>query len=230
MLRFLTTFMNWPPQKRSSEKIMTDMEPIELAKIYCGCMEEIKARVNIILTFNEGKITTGSDVTDVEFICLQFRKVLELIALSSIAPNKEEYSKQREKFHKDWHANRILKELERINPDFYPCPIKQAAALTESVKHFEEMGENYLKREEFENIYDHLGGLLHANNPFGQKKDFAHTRKQFGEWTTKIINLLNFHSVKIINLAQVWLVVMSDPADSKVHTYIGEAADKFLIK
>ena len=54
------------------------------AKIYCTCMEEIKTRLYLLAAFFKGK-GTGSEVTDGEFGCLQFRKVLELIALASIA-------------------------------------------------------------------------------------------------------------------------------------------------
>ena len=47
--------------------------------IYCECMEEIKARLHLLAAFfNQGR-TTGSEATDIEFGCLQFRKVLELI-------------------------------------------------------------------------------------------------------------------------------------------------------
>jgi hypothetical protein len=207
------------------------MEPTELAKIYSGCMEEIKARTNIILAFNERRLTTGSEVTDVEFVCLQLRKVLELIALSSIAPNKEEYSKQRSKFNQDWHANRILKDLERVNFDFYPVPIVQAPNPTNRlVKHFEPIKNDYLTREQFEGLYDSLGGVLHASNPFGEKRDWGNVRKDFGQWASKIINLLNIHRVRLIDTSQIWVVVMTDARDSKVHTYIAQDVDKFIIK
>jgi hypothetical protein len=206
------------------------MNPINLAKIYSTCMDEIKTRINIILTFNDGKLTTGSDVTNIEFICLQFRKVLELIALASIAPNKEEYSKQSVKFHKDWHAKRILKDLERINPDFYPIPIVQAPhPLNEPIKHFERFNGNFLKREHFEQFYDSLGGKLHANNPFGTKTDWDKTRKQFRKWSEKIINLLNVHLITLIDATQIWVVFMKHPEDGKAHTFIAEDADKYLI-
>src|SRR5437867_6772721 len=89
------------------------------AKIYCTCMEEIKTRLYLLAAFFKGT-GTGSEVTDVEFGCLQFRKVLELIALASIAPNKEKYAEQRKKFHEDWNPRLIFRDLERINPDFYP--------------------------------------------------------------------------------------------------------------
>ena len=50
-------------------------------KLYCSCMEEIKARINLLVTFFNQGGSTGSEVTDIEFGCLQFRKTLELIAL-----------------------------------------------------------------------------------------------------------------------------------------------------
>src|SRR5438093_11919782 len=87
--------------------------------IYRKCMEETKVRLNVIIDFfNQGR-TTGSQVSDIEFGCLQFRKILELIILSSIAPNKDEYANQREKFYKDWNPSYIINELRRINPNFH---------------------------------------------------------------------------------------------------------------
>jgi hypothetical protein len=206
------------------------MKPIDFAKIYCTCMEEIKVRINIILTFNDGKLTTGSDVTNIEFVCLQFRKVLELIALASIAPNIEEYSRQRQKFYKDWHAKRILKDLERINPDFYPIPIVQAPnPPNKPIKHFDLFDGDFLKRDNFAKFYDSLGGKLHASNPFGAKSDWDKTRKQYGEWTKKVINLLNVHLIKLIDSSQIWVVFMTHLEDQKVHTFIAEDTEKYLI-
>jgi len=84
--------------------------------VYRNCMEEIKTRLNLVIDFfNQGR-TTGSQVTDIEFGCLQFRKILELIALSSIAPNKNEYAKQREKFYKDWNPDTVVKILGHMYP------------------------------------------------------------------------------------------------------------------
>ena len=58
---------------------------------YAKVMEEAKGRLFLVGEFIDNKTTTGSDTTDIEFICLQLRKIMELIALASIVPNQEKY-------------------------------------------------------------------------------------------------------------------------------------------
>ena len=52
----------------------------------------------------------------------------------SLVANKELYAEQNEKFAKHYHAERIMRDLNRINPDFYPVPIKL-------IKHENKVGE-----------------------------------------------------------------------------------------
>jgi len=100
------------------------------------------------------------------------RKILELIALSSLVANKNEYARARKNFNRDWNAKFILNDLEKINPKFYPVLTKQILDPTsKKVMKTETVKSGYLTRSEFENICDRCGGLLHANNPFGQAKD-----------------------------------------------------------
>ena len=42
-----------------------------------------------------------------------------------LVANKESYAEQNDKFVKHYHTKRILNDLERINPDFYPVPTKR---------------------------------------------------------------------------------------------------------
>ncbi|WP_027088944.1 hypothetical protein [Thomasclavelia saccharogumia] len=62
---------------------------------------------------------------EIETVCLQFRKIFEKIALMLLVANKESYAEQNDKFVKHYHTKRILNDLERINPDFYPVPTKR---------------------------------------------------------------------------------------------------------
>ena len=77
------------------------------------CMEEIKGRVEVIKSFLRREAKTGHRITDEESLCLQFRKVLELIALSSLAAHHQEYEKIRSSFRADWHAQNIIKAIEK---------------------------------------------------------------------------------------------------------------------
>lgn len=90
--------------------------------LYHDCLYEIKRRIGVIADHLNKKTTERYLIIEVETICLQFRKILEKIMLMSLVANKEAYAEQNAKFAKHYHAERIMRDLERINPDFYPVP------------------------------------------------------------------------------------------------------------
>jgi hypothetical protein len=190
---------------------------------YCEVMEEIKTRVLIIVDFINENRTTGNDLTDVEFVSLQFRKILELIALGSIVSNKEKYSEIREKFESDWNAKNIIRDLSRINPEFYPRPVIKAESTDPSVDyHFEQIMSGYLSKTEFLKLYEKCGGLLHAENPFGGKKDYAGIKKNASDWVRKIQRLLDLHCVLAYGHEKVWIVQMREGPQQKVAVYTAD--------
>ncbi len=102
---------------------MTDYEN-EL-KLYRECLYEIKRRVEVIDDHIKGITTESYIIIEVETLCLQFRKILENIALLSLVANKDLYAENNRKFARHYHAKRIIRALERINPDFYPVQNKR---------------------------------------------------------------------------------------------------------
>jgi len=66
--------------------------PIDL---YADQMREIKQRTEVIDYFLYKGGSAIYESTNVETICLQFRKILELIAFSSLIANRAQYSKSR---------------------------------------------------------------------------------------------------------------------------------------
>jgi len=193
------------------------MNQVTLDK-YASCMEEIKMRTEVVRSFAEGQSVTPYKQTTAESICLQIRKILELIALSSLVANKEEYSKIREKFHRDYHAKRILNTIEGVNPEFYPVPCRQVLDKT-TRKPIQNIAlkSGFLTRKEFENIYDRCGGLLHADNPFSQKRDIDNFIKIVPQWMEKIRALLNLHEVQLSTEGLKLFVLMQAESDGKVH-------------
>src|ERR1035437_5760601 len=162
---------------------------------------DIKMRTSIISEHLSGISTTKYLITEIEFLCFQFRKILELIALSSMVANKEEYSKQHEKFAKHYNARLIIQDLERINPDFYPKPTVQIIKEIDGKKMFDlqSVKEGFLIKEEFLEVYEKCGGMLHAENPFGHKRDIKQLHSEFPIWLTKIIKLLNHHNIMLVD-------------------------------
>lgn len=146
-------------------------------------------------------MTTGYLITDVELLCLQFRKILELIALSSLVANKKEYSKQHDKFARHYNARLILQDLERVNPNYYPEPTKQIVKEIDGQTLFElqPVTEGFLTKEEFLEMYEKCGGMLHAENPYGHNRDVKKLKEKFPVWLSKIIKLLNHHNITLVD-------------------------------
>lgn len=184
-------------------------------------MDEIKKRTEVIRAFLNGECNTLYKQTTAESICLQVRKILELIALASLVANKEAYSMNRANFKKDWHAKRILKSIEGVNQNFYPSPTKQVLDKAgERVVSVKKIKSGFLTRSDFEKIYDRCGGLLHAQNPFAQSKNIDNFIKVVPKWMDKIMTLLNHHQIQLVQEdLQLW-VLMKSKTDGKVQVTI----------
>ena len=198
-----------------------EYEPFILRCI--DCMEEVKMRLEIIREFLDNKKTIGYLISDIEFICLQFRKVLELIALANLVSNQELYTKQYANFANHYHAKRILIDLEKINPKFYPVPINYTISRKEGQPgrgKIEYIKNGYLTKEEFIEVYDECAELMHAENPFATPKDINNLKSKFGSWFNKIIVLTNIHLISLESLDKAIWIIMCDETDDEVHAVL----------
>src|SRR6267154_4901847 len=89
-------------------------------------MEEVKRRISVVDFFFTGGGHALYVPTTVESVGLQLRKVMELIAFGSLVANKDAYSTMYAEFAKHWNARLLLRDLARINQDFYPKPVVEA--------------------------------------------------------------------------------------------------------
>lgn len=186
---------------------------------YISCMEEIKLRQLAIKDIVEKKRSTTFEMTNIEFICLQFRKILELIAMASLTANKEQYEAAYRKFYKHWKAKQILNYIEEINPNFYPVPTQQVVEngkVTQTVP----ITEGFLTKDDFEKAYNDCSEVLHSKNPYNRKTiNIEKLKESFGEWDYKIITLLNHHQIQLIDSKKQLWVLMQAESDGKVHAF-----------
>ncbi|MFZ2863766.1 MAG: hypothetical protein WA440_03365 [Ignavibacteriaceae bacterium] len=186
-------------------------------------MTEVKRRTTAITEIRNKTKSTSFQATNIEFCCLQTRKILELIALGSLIANKRHFEEQKIKFEKFWHAELILKDIERLNPNFYPSPIKENPHSNPTIKmDWQELKEGYLTKEDFLKVYEKCGKIMHADNPFGSKTDLDYYEKQIDIWINKIIRLLNSHLIKLVDDTNLYLIHMQEERDDKVHVYTFE--------
>jgi hypothetical protein len=129
----------------------TELYPEEYrdTKLYLKCMWEARDRISLISSVVARQITIGRDDFAAELIFLQFRKVLELIAFASLTANRVKYSAAHARFAEHWRAKDMLKELAKVNPDFYPMPLKPPVLQEDSIKHFPAVTEVRLARTTF---------------------------------------------------------------------------------
>lgn len=176
---------------------------------YINVLYEIKRRTGVIDAFMAGNTHAVYEATNIETVCLQFRKILELIAFSSLIANVKEYSQQYTKFAEHWNARLMLRDLERINPDFYPHPIIQQPSTEPGIKmRWLDRSDDYLTKDRFVNVYDKCGGLMHAENPYGPSVDYGYYKQQFLPWRKQLINLLNAHTVTLSGDNNLYLFQM----------------------
>ena len=192
--------------------------PADIATKYTDCMEEIKKRTEVVHGFLRRELHAKYLQTTVESMCLQIRKILELIALASLVANKAEYEKQRKNFHHDWNGKRILKTLDKANPQFYPAPSEHVISPeTDKVVETIPITSGYLSRTDYEALYDECNKILHASNPFsGEQQEIQAFLDKTPEWMKKIMVLLNHHQIQLIDeRVQLW-VIMQGKSDGKV--------------
>lgn len=183
-------------------------------------MEEIKRRIAVIHFLSAEKNTILYKATTIETICLQVRKILELIALGSLAANKKEFSKFNDKFGKMWNAKFILNDIKKVNPSYYPHPLVEKKSKDPAIKNqLDDLETGYLTPQKFVKVYEKCGAIMHADNPFGSKIDFSYYEKNIPIWVTEIMALLNNHKIKLVNDENMYLVHMKEDRDDKVYAY-----------
>lgn len=192
---------------------------------YCNCMEEVKLRIAMVLAVLEGKQTIGREDFDAELVCVHLRKSLELIAFASLTANKEQYATVYKDFESHWNAKRLLANLEKLHPPFYPRPVQLTGQDEKGVKHLADVTDGYLTRGEFIFLYQKCSEVLHARNPFRSDSRTINFGCSIREWVVRIQRLLALHYMQLAGSEKIWVVIMQHPEDGKVHTLTSEPVD-----
>jgi hypothetical protein len=188
---------------------------------YCNVMREIKRRTVVINAFGSGGAAALYQTTTIESVYLQLRKILELIAFSSLVANKNEFSKVYADFAKCWNGQYLLRDIERVNPHFYPCPIVEVPAKQPGVKmEWQDKKDGFLTKEKFLKLYEKCGAIMHAGNPYGSQVDYGYYERSVQGWLDKILGLLNSHTIRLVNDPNLYLLHMKEDRDDDVHHYV----------
>lgn len=181
---------------------------------YLRNMQIIKWRIRAIKDIRTNKCHTTYSATNIEFCALQFRKALELIALSSLISDLDVYREQFSDIEKKWNTRWILRDIERIHPNFYPVPIDIDPT---NKGRWLDKTTPYLTKELFVSIYKKCGKILHEDSVFKEDENMDLTYRQVDEqinnWVFLIMNLLNTHIVHLYNKKDLFYITMGGEDD-----------------
>jgi hypothetical protein len=186
---------------------------------YCNLMEDIKTRISVVNNALDPDLGDMPWVIRLEVVYLQYRKILEEIAFGTLISNHTQFSVVFKNFSKYWNAADLLRDVAKVNPDFYPRPVVQVASATQGVDgHLEDRAKDYLTKDEFLTLYGRCGDILHERNPFSGKNQDKWYLDHAPEWREKITALLNSHLIRLSGDPNLYLVHMAGP-DGKAHHY-----------
>lgn len=157
----------------------------------------------------------------VEYRALQFRKIIEQILLASLVTNSEKYKEYYDRLEKEWNPKYIARDLKRINSNFFP-----KAVIDHHDQHQLENREDCLTCDELIEMYKHIGRLLHANNPFSQLPDYEAFSMYIINGCSRIIDLLNFHTIMPYGEKVLLFVIMHHGENGEVSINWCEKCDE----
>ncbi|MDO9468161.1 MAG: hypothetical protein Q7J36_12750 [Thiobacillus sp.] len=173
---------------------------------YAELMWEARLRLEVLSNFMNGAADATYLQTNIESMCLQLRKLLELLAFSSLVSNRQAYEAVRADIAKDWHAVRILKKLETINPDFYPQPVRGTSG-----GKWRKLRGGFLTRKQFGRLYDDCGEILHVPNPLRKRKSVMAFYRKIPDYVSRLEALLIEHVAVLATTGEmVWARVPID--------------------
>ena len=194
---------------------------------YQWCMHFIKLRIDFLGQLLAGKkagVSTNYLVPDVEVGAVQLRKCLELIAMASITANESDYIAVHDTFKKQWNASLIVRDIERINPDFYPKPMVQRDDASGRKVDLEPEGD-YLTKDKFIKLYEWCGARLHALNPYRKDRDeglkYKNDLPLIEQARQRIVRLLNQHRAVLSNdRTEIWCLMESSGRNGKPQAFL----------
>jgi hypothetical protein len=185
---------------------------------YLLLMMEVKHRTAVIDAILGRTVGLIYDAPTIEAAYLQFRRILELVAMGSLVANQVACATIHTGFAEWWRAKQILDNVEQLNPDFYPKPTLQLPSKKPNVKRdLVDRPDGYLTRPDFVTLYDKSSELLHTPNPFGRPIDYAGALPEISTWRDKIVGLLDAHRIKLLGDPNLYLVQMCSPNESPTY-------------
>ena len=147
---------------------------------------------------------------------MHLRKVLELVVYSSFLANGDALASV-PNFHGMRKAKKILLQLEKINPHFFPVAANKELGANGELRLSFPTSDEHFHMGEFAPLYDSCSTALHVMNPFSTPtpQDLG---RPINEWVRRLRELLKTHLV-VMSPTERLLVEMLPSDDHRAHYY-----------
>ena len=191
--------------------------------LYKSIMEEIKIRVDIANQVLMAPPPLPETVLN-EFCFLQIRFVCELIALGCLVAHGDITKSNR--LTKYYQADRIMNNLEELNPEFFPRPVIERIAEPHRI-HYEFKTSGYLNKREFMRVYNQTCGKALHRGSLKHLLSLSHQQKapltEIKGLIIKIRELLNPHVILLHDQSTVLLCSMSTKDTGEVQVHLADS-------
>jgi hypothetical protein len=192
--------------------------------LYGRVLEEIKGRLAAATTFltfplKDGRATLNTH--DANCAAMHLRMCLEFVALGSLVANRPEVEQVTRAFAKH-DADAAAKIVKRLNPDYWPVPLRLVIPEDGSQWRLERVADGYLRETEWRAEWGFLSSLLHAANPYKQTPsqpppNLVQTVNRLGRIHRQLQTLLSRHQVTLVDCNVVLTALMHAKEDGRVH-------------
>lgn len=210
--------------------MISDKKSSEILSRYIRNMEEIKLRPNAINGILSKKYTTPYPATNLEFCCLQLRKILEIIILSSLITNKEIYEITYNDLKSIWNIKDVVEKVKTLNPQYYPIPVEHKNLSQNIINEMVPSGADKrmirdelapinngsLTEKELLDYYYKTSSYIHSRNPFAKEVDYSKLEQFIIVAINKIIMLLNCHIAHLYDSDYFIYICMQNVEDGNV--------------
>lgn len=173
-------------------------KPNPTLDLYAGLMGEVKLRILSIDTIlsNAQALMLPPAIAQ-EFGFLQLRMACEVIALACLVANGDIKATQAPKLMKQYAADKIMEELEKLHPKFFPRPIT-VTRIDSNEMHIADRKADALEKSEFSGLYGRCGDFLHrgtAKKLLAARQPIQVNFPELQKWRDKVVALLDCHHI-----------------------------------
>ena len=115
------------------------------------------------------------------------------------------------------------------HPDFYPIPLLPAKKLENGTWHFNRKIGKFFDKNQFIKLYDRLGKYLHADNPWGNNKEWEDFALVVRDGISSIRDLfkLYFTVIRTPEFTGVWVL---ETRENVVQFLVAESHGEFIVE